>query len=97
MKLLPNVDVCGMARNDTLITVGQVIWVKFPVSTAMNLSESVFLFEPDDNSTQIAELDVCEGLLEVQNTKRPFVEIPVGNNTKHNITLPRKTALGALC
>lgn len=90
---------CGRLRTgryDTLIPAGQVIWVKCPVSPAMNLSESVFLFEPDDNNTQLAELDVCEGLLEVQSTKRPFVEVPVGNNTKHNITLPRKTALGSI-
>lgn len=45
---------------------------------------------------QLAELDVGEGLLEVQNPNKPYVAVPVGNNTKHTVTLQRKTALGSI-
>lgn len=88
---------CGRlrtGRQDTVIQAGQVIWVKCQVPPNMNSSDTVFLFEPDDNNVQLIELDVGEGLLEVQNPRKPYVAVPVGNNTKHAITLPRKTALG---
>ncbi len=62
----------------------------------MSTSDTVFLFEPDDNNVQLTELDVGEGLLEVQNPRKPYVAVPVGNNTKHTVTLPRKTALGSI-
>ncbi len=62
----------------------------------MSTSDTVFLFEPDDNKVQLTELDVGEGLLEVQNPRKPYVAVPVGNNTKHTVTLPRKTALGSI-
>jgi len=90
---------CGplrTGRQDTVIPAGQVTWVKCQIPPNMDLSDSVFLFEPDQNNVQLAELDVGEGLLEVQNPRKPYVAVPVGNNTKHEITLPRKTALGSL-
>lgn len=34
--------------------------------------------------------------MEIQNRRKPYVAVPVGNNTKHAITLPRKTALGSI-
>lgn len=90
---------CGRlrtGRQDTVIPAGQVIWVKCQVPPNMDSSDTVFLFEPDDNNVQLTELDVGEGLLEVQNPRKPYVAVPVGNNTKHAITLPRKTALGSI-
>lgn len=83
-------------RCDTTIPAGQVAWIKCNVSPDMNLSQTVFLFEPDENSTRLAELDIGEGLMEVRNAKNPYVLVPVGNNTKHTVTLQRKTALGTI-
>ncbi len=81
-------------RQDTVIPAAQVAWVKCQLPPHMSTSDTVFLFEPDDNNVQLTELDVGEGLLEVQNPRKPYVAVPVGNNTKHTVTLPRKTALG---
>lgn len=90
---------CGRlrtGRQDMVIPAGQVAWVKCQVPPHMSTSDAVFLFEPDDNNVQLTELDVGEGLLEVQNPRKPYVAVPVGNNTKHAVTLPRKTALGGI-
>lgn len=56
----------------------------------------VFLFEPDESNAWLGELDIGEGLLEVQNPRKPYVILPVGNHTKHTIILPTKTALGTI-
>lgn len=51
---------CGhlrTSRQDTVIPAGHVAWVKCQVPPNMDLSDSVFLFEPDDNNVQLAELD----------------------------------------
>ncbi|KAJ8007769.1 hypothetical protein DPEC_G00097640 [Dallia pectoralis] len=90
---------CGRlrtGRQDILIPAGQVAWVKCQVPPHMSTSDAVVLFEPEDNNVQLTELDVGEGLLEFQNPRKPYVAVPVGNNTKHAITLPRKTALGSI-
>ncbi len=83
-------------RQDTVIPAGQVAWVKCQLPPHMSTSDTVFLFEPDDNNVQLTELDVGESLLEVQNPRKPYVAVPVGNNTKHTVTLPRKTALASI-
>uniref|UniRef100_A0AAQ6IVH8 Gypsy retrotransposon integrase-like protein 1 n=1 Tax=Anabas testudineus TaxID=64144 RepID=A0AAQ6IVH8_ANATE len=83
-------------RHDTVIPAGQVAWIKCQIPAIMDQSHSVFLFEPDDGNVRLEELDVGEGLLEVQNKERPYVAVPVGNNTKHTLTLPRKTSIGSL-
>lgn len=90
---------CGRVRtgkHETVIPAGQVTWVKCSVPPHLDLSSSVVLFEPDESNVQLAELNIGEGLLEIQNPKKPYVTLPVGNHTKHMIVLPRKTALGTI-
>lgn len=90
---------CGRVRTgkqETVIPASQIVWVKCHVPPHLDLSDPVFLFEPDESNVQLAELDIGEGLLEIQNPRKPYVTIPVGNNTKHPIILPRKTALGTI-
>lgn len=90
---------CGRlrtSRQDTVIPAGQVAWISCQVPPHMLLSDLMFLFEPDGNSIPLTDLDVGEGLLKVQNPRKPYVAVPVGNNTKHAVTLPRKTALGSI-
>lgn len=84
-------------ERDVVIPAGQVAWVKCRVPSTMNPSDSLVLFEADDESSQALEqLDVLTGLVKIQNETKPYVTIAVNNDTKHDITLPRKTALGTL-
>lgn len=62
----------------------------------LDSSDPIFLFEPDGGNAQLAELDISEGLLEVQDLRKPYGTIPVGNHTKHPIILPRKSALATI-
>lgn len=90
---------CGSVRTGkrkTVIPPGQVTWVKCHVPSHFDLSDSAFLFEPGESDVQLAEMDIGEGLLEVQNPKKLYVTLSVGNYTKHTITLHRKTALGTI-
>lgn len=54
------------------------------------------LFEPEEDSLTARQWDTGPGLLEVQDPTRPYVTIPISNNTNHDITIPRKNALGVL-
>ncbi|KAI5630534.1 hypothetical protein C0J50_7585, partial [Silurus asotus] len=49
-----------------------------------------------EDSLPCGQWDAGPGLFEIQNPTKPYVTIPVGNNTNHDITIPRKTALGIL-
>lgn len=81
---------------ETTVPAGQVAWVKCQVPSAVDQSDPLLLFEPNENSGHLTELEIEEGLLELQTAKRPYVIIPVRNNTKHPVTVPRKTALGSV-
>lgn len=62
----------------------------------MNSCNSLVLFEADEDSQPKEQLDIVTGLVEIQNPAKPYVTIAVGNNTKHDVILPRKTALDTL-
>lgn len=62
----------------------------------MNTSDRQVLFEAAESSQPFEQLDVGAGLLQIHNPAKPHVTNAVGNNTKHNVTLPRKTALGTI-
>lgn len=57
-----------------------------PVPSNMDPSDHFVLFEPDKDSVPLEQLDVQEGLLEVQNQKQSYLVMPVGNNTKNHPT-----------
>ncbi|XP_077051158.1 uncharacterized protein LOC143701613 [Siphateles boraxobius] len=80
----------------TTVPAGQVAWVKCQVPSAVDQADPLLLFEPNENSGHLTELEIEEGLLELQTAKRPCVIIPVRNSTKHPVTIPRKTALGSI-
>lgn len=54
------------------------------------------LFEPPEESFPLEQLDIGEGLMKIQQTERPYVEIPIGNHTAHEVTLRQKTPLGSI-
>lgn len=78
-------------RDSVLIPAGQVAWVKCRVSPKMDQSGTVALFEPDVDNVQLEQLDMGEGLLEIQSS---CVEVPIGNPSARDITLPRNRILG---
>lgn len=54
------------------------------------------LFEAAEGSQSIEQLDVAAGLLQIHNPAKPYITIAIGNNTKHNVTVPPKTVLGTI-
>ncbi|CAI5636989.1 unnamed protein product [Oreochromis niloticus] len=83
-------------QRDVIIPAGQVTWVKCRVPSTMNLPDCLVLFEADEGNQALEQLDVLTGLVEIQNPAKPYVTIALSNDTKHDITLTRKTALGTL-
>lgn len=83
-------------EKDMIIPAGQVTWVRCGVPSTMNTPDGLVLFEADESCQPLEQPDLGTGLVEVQNPVKPYVTIAVGNNTKHDVTLPRKIALGTL-
>lgn len=81
---------------DIQLPAGQVSWVKCRVPSNMEASTQLVLFEADEDNLSSGQWDAGPGLLQIQNPTKPYVTIPIGNNTNHDITIPRKTALGIL-
>ncbi|ROL43703.1 hypothetical protein DPX16_21864 [Anabarilius grahami] len=81
---------------DIVLPAGQVLWVRCRVPSNMDASTRLVLFETDEDSLPSGQWDAWPGLVEIQNPIKPHVTIPIGNNTNHDITIPRKTALGNL-
>lgn len=81
---------------DTVLPAGQVSWVKCRVPANINTSSRLVLFETDEDSLLSGQWEVGPGLFEIQDPAKPYITIPIGNNTNHDITIPRKTALGIL-
>lgn len=83
-----------VGHNDIIVHPGQIAHIKFPVPTSF--TQNVALFELCTDDPRLEELDLGDGLVEVHHTERPYVEIPVGNTTKHNVILASRTALGSI-
>lgn len=81
---------------DKVIPAGSVTWVKCRVPPQFDSGDPLVLFEPEENCPQLQQLDVGEGLLEVQMGRTPHVNLPLGNQTKHDIILPRKALIGSI-
>ena len=81
---------------DVVVRAGQVAQVKCKVPADLKTSESLLLFEPAQHETELQPLDVGDGLVEVCQTERPFVRIPIANYTSKDVTLRRKTFLGSI-
>lgn len=81
---------------DIVLPAGQVLWVKCRIPSNMDTSTQLVLFETDEDHLSLGQWDAGPGLFEIQNPTKPYVTIPIGNHTNHDITVPRKTALGIL-
>lgn len=83
-----------VGRHDVVVHPGQVARIRCKVPA--DFTPSVALFEVNQPDMRLEQLDLGDGLVEVHNTKRPYVEIPVCNHTQHDITLNSFTVLGSV-
>lgn len=73
------------------------ISVPFLVSSlTMNTSDHLVFFEVEQGSQPLEQLNLGTDLFKIQNSAKPYVMIVAGNITKHDVTIPWKTALGTL-
>lgn len=75
---------------------GQVAQIKCPVPADISSSDSLALFEPKLDNVPLELLSIGEGLVEIHQTDRPFVRVPVSNHSIHSVTLPSLTVLGSI-
>ena len=70
------------------------VWCRVPPN--FDVSDPVVLYEPTEESAVLGQLSVGEGLLEINNTRWPYVKVPISNHSKHEVTLPKRTSLGTI-
>lgn len=75
---------------------GQVAYITCKVPVDMSESNSLVLFEPKLGATPLTPLSIGAGLMEFQQTNRPYVKVPVSNHSKNTVTLPCSTVLGTI-
>ncbi|KAJ8356196.1 hypothetical protein SKAU_G00189900 [Synaphobranchus kaupii] len=66
------------------------------VPSNFDTSDPLVLYEPAEANIALGQLSAGEGLLEINNTRRPYVKVPISNHSKHEITLPKRTPLGTI-
>lgn len=74
----------------------QVAYIRCRVPESISSTKSVALFEPALDNIHLENLSVGAGLLEIQETERPYVEVPVSNYSQKSVTLPKSTVLGSV-
>lgn len=83
-----------VGHHEAIVHPGQVAHIKYKVPA--DFTSLVALFEVSHLDIKLEQRDFGDGLVEVHHTKRPYVEIPVGNHTQHNVTLGHFTVLGSI-
>lgn len=81
---------------DVVVPPGQVTHIKCEVPVSLKCSEPVVLFESSEESASLTQLDVGDGLMELEGTDRPYVRIPLGNPSACEVTIRRRTPLGSI-
>lgn len=84
-----------IGKSNVTIPAGKAVQVWCRVPQSFDICDPLVLYEPDEN-TALRHLSVGEGLLEINNPQRPFVKVPISNHSKHEIILPKRTALGTI-
>ncbi len=85
-----------VGQDHTIIPPGRTAYVWCRVPPNFDVSNPTVLYEPMEESVVLGQLSVGEGLLEINNTRRPYVKVPISNHSKHEVTLPRRTSLGTI-
>ncbi|KAF4090094.1 hypothetical protein AMELA_G00047990 [Ameiurus melas] len=81
---------------DVGIPDGHVRHIKCKIPSTLDISNPLVLFEPSKNNPQLQQLEIGDSLLEICQARGPFVRVPIGKNTKHDMTLFCKTTLGSI-
>ena len=81
---------------EVTICAGHVVHIKCRVPDNINPSEPLVLFEPNLDSAQLETLSIGAGLMEIHQSDRCFIKVPVSNHSKHDVTLPSLTVLGSI-
>ncbi len=90
---------CGslkVSQRRVIIPAGQVAWVQCRITPNLAQSDSIVMFEPQEDNTHLRCLDLGEGLLEMSNKGGSSISVPIGNHTGSNVALPQGTILGTL-
>ncbi len=90
---------CGrlkVSQRRVIIPAGQVAWVQCRITPNLAQSDSVVMFEPQEDNTHLSCLDLGEGLLEMSNKGGSTIFAPIGNHTGSDVALPQGTILGTL-
>ena len=83
-------------KRDIVIPKGTTTRVPCRANTGSVTTTMPVLFEPDEQSQWPSGLIVQETLTAIKRGKSTILEIPVFNNTKHDIMLPKRTTLGRI-
>lgn len=70
--------------------------VQCKVPVDFDLWDPVILLESNQEKLQVDQLDLGDGLLEVYRAHSPFIKVPIGNHSKHDVTLPWQIAFGSI-
>lgn len=83
-------------RNEVYLTKGKTVTIECRVHTGPVNKAMPVLFEPCDNTTWPEGIKASDTLLWLQKGSSSKVNIPVHNDSKHDVTLYGKTQLGRL-
>lgn len=79
-----------VGKNIVTIPAGKAVQVWCRAPQNFDISAPLVLFEPVEDSIALRHPSIGEGLLEFNDTERPYVKIPI---SKYYVLLPRHTAL----
>lgn len=83
-------------KDNVVIPAGKAVQVWCRVPQNFDISDLLVLYEPTEGNTALEQLSVGEGLLEINNIRRPYIKVPISNHSKHEITLPKRTPRGTI-
>ncbi|KAL1267158.1 hypothetical protein QQF64_002833 [Cirrhinus molitorella] len=95
-SLMSHEAVVTVGPKDIIVPPGQLTHVKCKVPADLDFSEPVVLFESGDKHTPLTQLDIGEGLMEIEGNDRPYVKVPLSNLTASEVTIHRHTPLGRI-
>ncbi len=88
--------VITVGPRDVVVPPSRVTYVMCKVPLDLECREPAVLFESSEESASVTQIEIGEGLMELEGTDRPYVRIPLGNPTTCEITVRRHTPLGSI-
>lgn len=85
-----------VGKDNVTIPAGKAVQVWCRVPQNFDTTNPLVLYEPAEENVALRHLSVGKGLLEITDTHRPHVKIPISNHSKHEVILPKRTTLGSI-